>query len=286
MTAAGGAALGLALGLYLAAAALSHGGALLGCASEAGARWARSLLLAGWTAHAAGLALRLAFSPGPPADALLVVVSALVLGLLAAALVAERWLGARHVPEVAAPLAFVALLHPVLMPVRCEAAAHLLLRCPWLGVHVGASVLGYLGFALAGCSAAAYLVQNRALKRGRLNRYLPALGTAARLTYAFAAAGFWVFTLGLAMGLAWFLGSPGAYLGARDAKIWMSVPVWAVFAIYLFEQRVRGRHGSRLKWLVVAGTLLALANLLSVRHQFRQEESAPRAAQPRRALTR
>ena len=69
MTAAGGAALGLALGLYLAAAALSHGGALLGCASEAGARWARSLLLAGWTAHAAGLALRLAFSPGPPAAA-------------------------------------------------------------------------------------------------------------------------------------------------------------------------------------------------------------------------
>ena len=149
---------------------------------------------------------------------------------------------------------------------------------PWLGVHVGISLLGLAGFALSFCAALCYLIQARLLKRGRLNSHLPALDTAAAATFQFAAAGFIVFTLGLGMGVIWLFGAPGEYLGLQDAKIWMALPTWLLFAAYLYLRGVRGSHGSRLKWLVILGFTLALANLVAVRHGFDEEAVNPAGA--------
>jgi ABC-type transport system involved in cytochrome c biogenesis permease subunit len=273
MTAACSISLGLSLILYFAAAVLSLGRLLF--QTHRWELWSRRLLTAGWAVHAAGMGLHLAFCGHSPRATMLELVSLLVLALLGLALLTERFLGARHVPQAAAPVAFLALLYAVLIPVRFDGAEHVLLRYPWLGVHVGFSLLGYLGFAVACCSAVAYLAQNRALKRGHLNRYLPALGTSASITYRFAAIGFWLFTMGLAMGVVWLYGAPGAYLGPRDVKILMAVPIWAVFAMYVYQHAVARRHSSRLKWLVIVGSLLALANLLAVRHQFQPPVLAP-----------
>ena len=60
----------------------------------------------------------------------------------------------------------------MLMPVELANSEHVLVQYPWLGVHVVLSLLGYVGFALAFCTATAYLLQQSALKRGRLNHYL------------------------------------------------------------------------------------------------------------------
>jgi len=267
MTAACALTLGISMLLYLAASVFTHAGLLF-----QQRRWqarSRGLLLAGLTVHTAGMGLHLVFSGQPPAASLLVLVALVTLLLLAAALLAERLLQAPHVAAVAPPLAFLALLYALLMPLRFDDARHVLVRYPWLGLHVGLSLLGYAGFAVAFCGAVAYLAQHRALRRGRLNRYLPSLSAAARVTFRFAAGGFWLYTIGLAMGLVWLLGAPGAYLRPQDAKIWMTVPAWAVFAAYLYGRGPARRHGSRLKWLVVLGFLLCLANLLAVRHAFR-----------------
>ena len=273
MTTACAISLGLSLVLYLGATLCSHAHLLF--AHRSWEKWGLRLLMSGWIVQAVGMTLHFAFSGEPPLSSMLVLVSLVTLALLAAALLGEYFLRARHVSLIAAPLAFFALLYALLMPVRFDTARHILLRHPWLGIHVGFTLLGYIGFAVAFCGAVAYLAQNRALKNGRLNRYLPSLNAAASVTFRFAAGGFWLFTMGLIMGLVWQFTAPDEYLRAQDPKIWIALPIWAAFAVYLYQRGVARRHGSHLKWLVILGFVLALVNLLGVRHQFRAAESSP-----------
>lgn len=274
-------ALGLTLLLYLAAALLFQGQFLLRHGSWD--RWGHRLLVAGVSLHAVGLTLHFLLSGRTPMASMLIVVSLITVALLAAVLVLERFTGARHLSLVAAPLAFLALLYALVMPVRFDASEPLLLRYPWLGIHVLLTLAGDICFAVAFCGALAYMVQSRSLKRGRLNRYLPPLDTSAAATWRFAAAGFSLYTLGLVMGIIWLFGAPGEYLRPRDAKILLALPTWAVFAVYLYRRGVGHQHGSRLKWLVIVGFLLTLANLLVVRHQFSQRR--PTAEHTRSALS-
>ena len=266
MTPACVACLSLTLLLYLAAAVLFAGHLLL--RRTGWDRWGRRALVAGLGLNTAGMVLHFAFAHRAPIASLLPVISLLVIGTLAAGLVAERYLRIRHLGLFLALLAFVALLYPMLMPVRVEAASSVLVRYPWLGLHVALSLLGHVGFAVAFCSAVVYLLQASQLKRGRLNRFLPPLDRSASTAYVAAAAGFAAFTLGLLMGVVWLFGAPGELLGKGDLKILMSLPTWVCFALYLYLRGVRGQHGSRLKWLVIAGFVLGAANLMGVRHDF------------------
>lgn len=273
MTPACIATLVVSLALYLAATLLFQGHLLL--RRPRWRAWGHRLLLAGLGVHAFGLVMHFTFSGRSPLASMLIVVSMLTVLTLAVALLAERYGGVPHLALLAAPLAFLSLLYTLLMPVHFDAAESLLLRYPWLGVHVALTLLGYIGFSLAFCAAVAYLAQNRSLKRGRLNRYLPPLDASAAATFHFAAVGFSLFSLGLGMGVLWLFGAPGEYLAGRDTKIWMALPIWVVFAGYLYQRTVAGRQGSRLKWLVVVGFVLVLVNLLAVRHQIVSAAESP-----------
>jgi len=264
--------LGTSLLLYLAAALLFQGHFLRRKSAWEG--WGRRLLQWGLGIHSIGLALHFLFSGLSPFSNLLSVISLLIIACLLAGLLLERYTRVRRLNLLLAPLAFFGLLYPLLMPVRLEGAASVLLEYPWLGVHVVVILLGNVGFALAFSTAVIYLVQARLLKRGRLNHYLPALDTAASATYRFAGIGFAFFTVGLGMGIIWMFGAPGEYLASFDFKILLAVTSWALFALYLYLSGLQGRHGSRLKWLVIAGFLLAAANLLGVRHHFVETSAA------------
>ena len=150
-------------------------------------------------------------------------------------------------------------------------AAALLFQGQFLLRKNGWDALGHIGFALSFCAAIASLIQHQALKKGRLNRYLPPLDTAAEGTFRFAGGGFSLFTLGLGMGVIWLFGAPGEHLAGEDTKIWLAMPTWLVFAVYLYLRGISQRHGRRLKWLVVAGFLLGLINLVGVRHDFDEQ---------------
>jgi len=267
--------LGLCLCLYMTSTGLLQAGFLL--KRPRLERWGRRFLALGVVVHGGGLLLHFAFSHQHPLAHMLPMISVLVIAFLAVGLLVEHRTAARHLSLVLAPLASLGLLYPILMPMRFEGAESVLLQYPWLGVHVLVAMLGHVGFALAFCAATCYLVQSRFLKRGRLNRYLPPLDTAGSATLYAAGAGFSFFTLGLAMGAVWLFGAPGELLAKGDLKIWMAVPPWMLFAAYLYLRGLRGRQGSRLKWLVVVGFLLGIANLLGVRHQF-AEPSTPTAA--------
>jgi len=266
MTAACITFLGISLLLYLAGALLylSH---FLHRRGTWG-RWGRRALEWGVVIHSVGILMHFFFSGLSPFSNLLPVISLLIIAGLIVGLVLERYTRIRRLNLLLAPLAFFGLLYLLLMPVRLEGATSVLLHYPWLGVHVAATLLGNVGFALAFASATIYLAQGRLLKQGRLNSLLPALDTAASATYRFAAVGFAFFSLGLGMGILWLFGAPGEYLAQGDIKIWMAVPSWVLFATYLYLRGLRGSHGSRLKWLIIAGFLTAAANLLVVRHHF------------------
>ncbi len=258
--------LGVSLCCYLAAAFLYH--VRLFFNKPHLDRWGRNGLLLGVAVHAVGVILHLLLSGQPPFSSMLLLVSLLIIPFVGAGLAIEEFTRVRHLGLLLAPLAFLGLLYPLLMPVQFDEAESMLLRFPWLGVHVLVTLLGDAGFALAFCTAASYLIQSRQLKRGRLNRYLPALDTAGRITDYAVGYGFFLFSAGLAMGLVWLLGAPGEFLGRGDPKVLMAVPTWLAYAAYLYLRGVRGEYGSRLKWLVIAGFLFVVANLLGVRHDF------------------
>ncbi|MBI2504771.1 MAG: cytochrome c biogenesis protein CcsA [Candidatus Latescibacteria bacterium] len=266
MTAACLSFLGISLLLYLAGALLylSHFLRRQGTWEE----WGRRALQWGVGIHSVGIFLHFIFSGLSPFSNLLPVISLLIIAGLLVGLLLERYTRIRRLNLLLAPLAFFGLLYLLLMPVRLEGASSVLLHYPWLGVHVAATLLGNVGFALAFAAATIYLAQGRLLKQGRLNSLLPALDTAASATYRFAAVGFAFFSLGLGMGILWLFGAPGEYLARGDIKIWMAIPSWVLFATYLYLRGLRGSHGSRLKWLILAGFLTAAANLLVVRHHF------------------
>ena len=256
----------VSLVLYLTASLLFQGQIFLGRRSwmELG----RKTLRLGLCVHAVGLLIHFAVSRTSPFTDMLLILSLFVVAVVLADEMMERFTRFPSLGFIVAPLAFFGLLYPVLMPIRFEEAESILLRYPWLGVHVGTTLLGIVGFALSFTAAVIVMVQSRLLKRGRLNPWLPALDTAANATDRFAGAGFFVFSIGLVMGVIWLFGAPGEYLGSGDPKILLSMPTWMVFAAYLYLRGVTGHQGSRLKWLVIAGFFLALVNLLAVRHDF------------------
>ncbi|MFT5376767.1 MAG: ABC-type uncharacterized transport system permease subunit [Candidatus Latescibacterota bacterium] len=266
MTTACAITLGISLAFYLAATLLFQGSFLL---RKTGWEYSgRRALLIGVSVHSLGMVLHALLSGQSPFSNMLIVISWLIIALLGAALLAEFYTRVRYLSLLAAPLAFLGLLYPILMPVRFAGSQSVLVQYPWLGVHVVLTLLGHIGLALSFCAAVAYLMQRRFLKQGRLNGYLPALNSAATATFRFAGIGFSFFTLGLGMGLIWFFSAPGEYLQSRDTKIWMAIPSWLTFAFYLYRRGINRQHGSRLKWVIIAGFLLAMANLVGVRHDF------------------
>ena len=48
----------------------------------------------------------------------------------------------------------------------------------------------------------------------------------------------------------------------------MALPTWLTYAGYLYLLGIRHQQSSRLTWLVIAGFVLAVVNLLGVRHDF------------------
>ena len=266
MTTACAVVLTLSLLCYLGAALLLQGDFIL--RRRSWSRRGRLILAIGGAINALGVAIHLLVSQQPPFSHMLVVASLFIVVLLGAGLVAEHYFQIRHLSLIQAPLVFLGLLYAVLMPVRLPEAESILLRYPWLGVHVGFSLLGLVGFGLACTTATTYLLQMKLLKQGRLDRFLPPLDTTAQATYYLAAGGFSVFSVGLGMGIIWFFDLPEAGLPSGDLKIWLTLPTWVLFGIYLYLRGITGRHSSRLKWLVIGGFLLALVNLFGVRHHF------------------
>ncbi len=221
-------------------------------------RPALGLLLAGLGAHFLALLVRsLSGTPRLPLANVLETLSFSAWCLVLVFVLAElRWkisaLGAFVLPLAFAALivSFFSLHH---YPVG--SAEENDFNAAWLGIHVTLILIGYAAFALATCSAAAYLLQDHFLKNKHfegLSRQLPPVQVADEAAYRLAALGFPIFTLGLIIGVIWAYSTQGRGW-AWDPKVLWSAVTWLVFTIYLHARMANGWKGRKAAALLVAG---------------------------------
>ena len=110
----------IALAFYLAAALLFQGH-FLWHKSGWDALGRKSLKL-GLAVHAISIVLHFALSGQALFANMLVIIASLVMALVVAGLLGERYARIRHLGLLTAPLAFLCLLYPLLMPLRYEEA--------------------------------------------------------------------------------------------------------------------------------------------------------------------
>lgn len=128
----------------------------------------------------------------------------------------------------------------------------------WLALHVALAMFGYACFTVAAGVAAAFLVQERQLKRkllGSLTYQLPALADLESLAGLFGAIGAQALGSGLMFGFMW-KHSLGQALGLGDPKVIFGILVWMAYT-GIWQLRAQGAlRGRRFAFLLLLFFLL------------------------------
>lgn len=130
-----------------------------------------------------------------------------------------------------------------------------------LVAHIAFATAGLGAFALASCTAALYLLQERMIRErsfGPLFHRLPGLEDLDSLSLKFTIVGFVVFTVALVLGITWAARIDESVLMLR---IYLSGGAWLVFAVVLYFRLRSGWRGTQAAWLTLIGTVSATAVL-------------------------
>jgi ABC-type uncharacterized transport system permease subunit len=161
-----------------------------------------------------------------------------------------------------APLVFLLQMVAQLLPVAGQPAIRKPSAGFWPELHAAISLVAYGAFALACVAGVMYLVQERLLKRHRMNSFFQNLPPIADLAVAMSRlllAGFLLLTAGLVAGF--LAGNIREHL----VTVSWSVCVWLLYGILLLVRAMHRVSSRRIAWLsvgaftVVLGTLLALS---------------------------
>lgn len=142
-----------------------------------------------------------------------------------------------------------------LLPHEMSVGVPPMLRSPWSAPHILSSLLAYASFFLAFGASLIYLLQERMLRAKRitaLQRHLPSLDVADRLSYRLVAFGFPMLTLGIVTGSVWAESAWGRYWGWDPKETW-ALATWLVYAAYMHVRIVSSRRGKWPNRLLVAG---------------------------------
>ena len=144
-----------------------------------------------------------------------------------------------------------------------------------VSLHVLATVLSFVLFALGGVCAALYLLQHRTLKKTPANglfRRLPPLATLDTLSYRSVAFALPFLTLGLILGIAYIYrgGVPITPNWWLDPKTVVSFATWGLYIFYFSVRRLAGWSGVKLQYVLIAGLVAAIALYLipGTTHKF------------------
>lgn len=143
-----------------------------------------------------------------------------------------------------------------------------------LPFHVTSSLVGIALFALAFSAASLYLIQERLLKKKRIDgvfRRLPPLDVLDRAEHRFLLTGFPLLTIGILTGTFWArrveAGVPSDVLRAIFGYV-----AWLVIAGVLFLRAAAGWRGRRAAYGTIAGFAFAIAVLMV--YLFRKDQPA------------
>jgi ABC-type uncharacterized transport system permease subunit len=230
----------------------------------------RAVVLAAWALHTLGLALRVLALGRAPVGGLHLALSAIVWATVLVLLWSERRWRLQSLTAFGLAPAAVLGLAAAAAP---EAAVF---RGAGGATVAGHGLLVLLAFGALAANAAGgltYVVQERAIKRGRLSgvsRRLPSLDVVDRFSFQALVVGFPFLTLGIGLGL---VGAAAAY---GPAWLWQPTPVvalgtWAIYGVMLQLRAARGWGGRRAAYLAVVGfaalvATLTVSLLLPTRH--------------------
>jgi ABC-type uncharacterized transport system permease subunit len=128
----------------------------------------------------------------------------------------------------------------------------------WPELHAALALMAYGAFALSFVAGVMYLVQERLLKKRRLNSFfhtLPPIADLSAALHRVILAGYIMLTVALLSGL--MAGSPSYY----KATMIVSGFVWLPYGALLVFRRRRTCSPRRFAWLSVAAFALALSTL-------------------------
>ncbi|MBN1827746.1 MAG: cytochrome c biogenesis protein CcsA [Deltaproteobacteria bacterium] len=134
------------------------------------------------------------------------------------------------------------------------------LKSGWAVAHIVCTLAGEAFLCMACCAAIVYLIQDRLLKRKRLNalsRYLPSLGDLDRVLHVCIVSGFTLFTLGIFLGLL----RARAVWGAAwhwDPKFIIVFVSWFFFALLLHQRLALGWKGKKSAVLTVVAFVVLI----------------------------
>ena len=187
------------------------------------------------------------------------------LGLLVAAVAFALRLRQRRLETLGAFVAPLSLL--MLLASRgVDARPATPLSGALLGVHIGSTILGTAAFTVAFALAAAYLVQEREVRRKRLRgmfQRLPPLEVLDVASFRSVALGLPALTLGIVTGV--FAGAQEAVGNLGSVLSWrhyLALAVWAVFAAVMLLRLVAGWRGRRAAIGIIVGYASAVMVLV------------------------
>jgi cytochrome c-type biogenesis protein CcsB len=140
------------------------------------------------------------------------------------------------------------------------------LRSAWFPIHLAFAIGGDALFLIAGVASVAYLVQERLLRRKKINtvfRNLPPLHVLDEVCHRMIAVGFLLMTVGIAAGMFFAKDKWDAYWSWDPRQTW-SLLTWLLFAAILHARLTigwRGRRAAYLTLIAVALVILALVGL-------------------------
>ncbi len=154
-----------------------------------------------------------------------------------------------------------------------------ILSSPLFGLHTGAAILGYSGFAVSAVYGVLFLLLYRELKASRFGRLydrLPSLDLLTRMSIRAAALGLVCLTVAIAVGIVW-----SSRLGIdvwRDPKFVFTVLLWLVYAGCLGAHYALGWSGRRVVYVSLIGFTIMIFSMAVVHVLFRSFHSFAAAA--------
>ena len=233
--------------------------------NSATAKWALRLLVGAIGAQVVGKALRFSvLGTVPITDG-----QEALGGLALVVAVLFVWAAWRYrVPVLGAfatPLVFVTLAASMAFSNE-TGVVPMALRSAWFPVHIFLAISADACFAVAGVAAAAFLVQERQLKRKNLTgafRLLPPLHVLEEIGHRFVMTGFLLLTLAMVAGSMFAKQMWGAYWSWDPKQCWTLV-TWLLFAAILHARVTIGWRGRRAAWLVVIAGILVLVAMVGL----------------------
>ena len=157
---------------------------------------------------------------------------------------------------------------------RPVAQVNPILRSPLFGLHTGAAILGYSGFAVSAVYGLLFLLLYRELKASRFGRLydrLPSLDLLTRMSIRAAAVGLVCLTVGIVVGMIW-----SSQLGIdiwRDPKFVFTGLLWLIYAICLGAYYALGWSGRRVVYVSLIGFAIMIFSMAVVHVLFRSFHS-------------